>query len=312
MNLQQLEYIIAVDRYRHFAQAAEKVFVTQPTLSMMIQKLEQELGVQIFDRKRQPVEPTTEGREVINRAKQIMADVSRLREYTRELKHDISGELKVAVIPTLAPYLLPLFLKAFVEKHPAVKVHVRELVTNDIVLALKNGTIDVGILATPLHEPKLDEHPVFQEEFLAYSAPGEKLSKKKYVLPKDIDLAKLWLLEEGHCMRNQVFNLCELQKMEAATNRLHYEAGSLETLKNLVDNHNGITILPFLATLNLARKQQTQLRPFAQPKPVREISLVVNKNFARLSTLNALKLEIEKSLPKGMTRSAKRKVLEIS
>lgn len=311
MNLQQLEYIIAVDTYRHFAKAAEKVFVTQPTLSMMIQKLEQELGVQIFDRSRQPVETTPEGREVVDRAKQIIADVNRLKEYTRELKHDVSGELKIAVIPTLAPYLLPLFLKNFVERHPEVKVHVRELVTNDIVTSLKNGTVDIGILATPLHEIKLEEHPVFFEEFLAYAAPGERVSRKKYVLPKDIDLRKLWLLEEGHCLRNQVFNLCELKKMDVASDRLHYEAGSIETLKNLVDNHKGITILPYLATLNFSSKKRLQIREFAQPKPVREISLVVNRNFARMNTLKALKHEIEISLPKGMNVGSKKKVMEV-
>jgi LysR family transcriptional regulator, hydrogen peroxide-inducible genes activator len=311
MNLQQLEYIIAVDIHRHFARAAEKTHVTQPTLSMMIQKLEEELGIRIFDRSKQPVTPTPEGEEIIARAKQIMADVSRLKEYTKELKHEISGELKLAVIPTLAPYLLPLFIKSFVENHPLLKITIRELVTNDIITSLKNGDIDIGLLATPLHDPKLEEHPIFYEEFFAYVADEEKMSKKKYLLPNDIDLSKLWLLEEGHCLRNQVFDLCELKKKDFESDRLHYEAGSIETLKNLVDHHKGITILPHLATVDLNAKQKAKIREFGHPKPVREISLVVNKNFHRSSMLISLRTEIEKQLPSSILKTGKKRVLGV-
>src|SRR6267154_923798 len=311
MNLQQLHYIIAVDTHRHFAKAAEKTFVTQPTLSMMIQKLEEELGIRIFDRSNQPVVPTTEGEEVIARARQIMADVGLLKEFTQEHKHEVSGELKLSVIPTLAPYLLPLFLKSFVEKHPLLKTTIRELVTNDIIAALKNGDIDIGLLATPLNDSRLEEHAVFYEEFFAYAAAEEKVSRKKFLLPKDIDLSKLWLLEEGHCLRNQVFNLCELKKKDFESDRLHYEAGSLETLKNLVDHHNGITILPFLATLDLTKKQRAKIREFAPPKPVREVSLVVNKNFHRTRLLQALRTEIENQLPASIGEMQEKRVMEI-
>jgi LysR family transcriptional regulator, hydrogen peroxide-inducible genes activator len=311
MNFQQLQYIIAVDSHRHFAKAAEKTFVTQPTLSMMIQKLEEELGIRIFDRTKHPVAPTPAGEEVIKRARQIMADVSLLKEFTQELRHEISGELKLAVIPTLAPYLLPLFLKSFMERYPQLRISIRELVTTDIIASLKNGDVDVGLLATPLHDDRIEEHPVFYEEFFAYAAAAEKVSKKKYLLPRDIDLSKLWLLEEGHCLRNQVLNLCELKKKDFEHDRIHYEAGSIETLKNLVDHQDGITILPFLATLDLSRKQQEKIREFAHPKPAREISLVVNKNFHRTNLLQALKQEIEDQLPESLKKTGKRKVMEI-
>ncbi len=311
MNLQQLDYIIAVNTHRHFAKAAEKTFVTQPTLSMMIQKLEEELGIQIFDRSKQPVVPTQVGEEIIARAKQIMADVSRLKEFARQLKHEISGELKLAVIPTLAPYLLPLFLKSFADQNPLLKISIRELVTNDIIASLKNGDTDIGLLATPLHDDKLEEHPIFYEEFFAYVASTEKVSKKKYLLPKDIDLGKLWLLEEGHCLRNQVLDLCELKKKDFESDRLHYETGSIETLKNLVDHHQGITILPLLATLDLSKKQKEKIREFAYPKPVREISLVVNKNFHRTSLFKALQVEIERQLPATLGKADKKRVLDI-
>lgn len=313
MNIQQLEYILAVDTHRHFGTAASKSNVTQPTLSMMIRKLEDELDIRIFDRSKQPVEPTPEGRQIILRARQIMADVNHLKEFAKGLKSDVSGEIRIAIIPTLAPYLLPLFLPSFVEEHPTLRVNISELVTHDIIGALKNGDVDIGLLATPLHDSKLIEHPVFYEEFFAYTSTHEKASKKKYLLPKDIDLSKLWLLEEGHCFRNQVFNLCELKKMDIKSDRLHYQAGSLETLKNLVDHNKGITILPLLATKDLTSSQRKKIRSFAPPKPVREISLVVNSNYSRKSILEALKKAIENCMPdEVLFKNYKANILEIS
>jgi LysR family hydrogen peroxide-inducible transcriptional activator len=310
MNIQQLEYILAVDSARHFETAARKCNVTQPTLSMMIRKLEDELGIRIFDRTRQPIEPTPEGKEILFRARQIVADVTMLKEFAKGLKSEVSGEIRLAIIPTLAPYLLPLFLPSFVERYPQLRVKISELVTHDIIDALKHGDVDIGLLATPLHDPKLVEHPVFYEEFFAYTS-DESASKKKYLLPKDIDLSKLWLLEEGHCFRNQVFNLCELKMKDLESDRLHYQAGSLETLKNLVDHNKGITILPLLATRDLSKAQLKKIRSFAPPKPVREISVVVNSNYARKSILEALKKAIEDCMPPEAKLNKKSQVLEI-
>jgi LysR family hydrogen peroxide-inducible transcriptional activator len=298
MNLQQLEYIIAVDKYRHFATAAEKCFVTQPTLSMMIHKLEEELGVKIFDRSKQPVVPTKDGQEVIKRALLVVQQSHHLKNYADELKGEIRGELRLGIIPTLAPYLLPLFLKKFHENHPLLKIFVKEMITDDIVLKLKNGDLDMAIIATPTHEAGLEEHILFYEEFFVYASATEKLPKKKYVLPKQLSIQHLWLLEEGHCLRNQVFNLCELKKRDNET--LSYEAGSIETLINLVDYNGGITIIPGLAQQHLNPFQQKNLREFANPKPVREISLVVAKDFARKKLLSHLKNEIIVSVPKYM------------
>jgi LysR family transcriptional regulator, hydrogen peroxide-inducible genes activator len=310
MNLQQLEYIVAVDRYRHFARAAENSFVTQPTLSMMIQKLEEELGIKIFDRKKQPVVPTREGEEIILRAKQVLAEVAHLKEYAAEQKGEVTGELHLGIIPTLAPYLLPLFLRSFSQRHPNLKIYIKEMVTNDIVLKLKTGELDMGILATPLHEEQLKEHPLFYEEFFAYASKSEKLSAKKYLAPKEINLENLWLLEEGHCLRNQVFNLCELKKQEAENDNLHYEAGSIETLINLVDKYEGLTIIPHFATLNLTPGQKEKVREFAEPKPVREISLVVSESYPRRRLVEELQTVIKQVVPFGQD-SQKRSVLEI-
>ena len=296
MNLQQLEYIIAVDTYRHFATAAKKCFVTQPTLSMMIQKLESELEIKIFDRQ-QPVTPTPEGVEVIKRARQIVADAAGIKAYTAELKGEIKGEIHLGIIPTLAPYLLPLFLKSFTQKYPLLKVFIKEMVTDEIIVSLKNNSLDIGILATPLQEPLLTEQHLFYEEFFAYAAKNEKLPRKKYLLPDEINPNHLWLLEEGHCLRSQVFNLCELKNRDEQNNGLHYEAGSIETLINLVDKYEGITIIPGLAVTNLKPAQRNKVREFANPKPSRQISLVVNNNFPRKKVLQFLKAEILASIP---------------
>ena len=212
------------------------------------------------------------------------------------MKGEITGELHLGIIPTLAPYLLPLFLHAFTQKHPSLKIYIREMITNEIIAQLKAGALDMGLLATPLHEPLITEYPLFHEELFVYASRHEKLPKKKYLLPKEIDIHHLWLLEEGHCLRNQVYNLCELKKLQTETENLHYEAGSIETLINLIDRHEGITIVPYLATLHLKAGQKKNVREFANPKPVREISLVVSENFPRKKLLEHLKNEISSSL----------------
>jgi LysR family transcriptional regulator, hydrogen peroxide-inducible genes activator len=297
MNLQQLEYILAVDTYRHFAKASEKCFVTQPTLSMMIKKLEEELGLKIFDRSKQPVTPTPEGVEIINRARQILSETARLKAYAAELNGEVTGELRLGIIPTLAPYLLPLFLKSFTQKFPHLKIFITEMTTDEIILKLKSNELDMGLLATPLKEPLLKEEHLFYEEFFVYASQSEKLPRKKYLLPGEINVNHLWLLEEGHCLRNQIFNLCELKKQEASMENLHYGAGSIETLINLVDKHDGITIIPKLAVLNLKSAQKDKIREFSNPKPVREISLVVTDSFPRKKLLESLKNEIIKEIP---------------
>jgi LysR family hydrogen peroxide-inducible transcriptional activator len=297
MNLQQLEYIIAVDSQRHFAKAAEISFVTQATLSMMIKKLEDELGIKIFDRSKQPVTPTKEGEEFIARAKRVLAEVKRLKDFAEEVKGEIAGDIHLGIIPTLAPYLLPLFLKNFIKKYPRLNIFIKELITKHIIDNIKTGELDLGLVATPLNDPPIKEYPLFYEEFFAYSSKGENLPRKKYLLPQMIDFRRLWLLEEGHCFRSQVLNLCELKKKDVENENLHYEAGSIETLINLVDKYQGITIIPHLAALNLKSLQKNNVREFANPKPVREISIITGNNFARTKILERLKEEIVTKIP---------------
>lgn len=300
MTLSQLEYVVAVDTYRHFATAAKKCFVAQPTLSMQIRKLEEELGVKIFDRSKQPVVPTEVGMEIIRQARAVLKDAQRIGEIVTDKKGVLQGELRLAVIPTLAPYLIPLFLQGFLKKYPQVKCRISELTTEQIVLELKDNRIDAGLLATPLNDAGVREQPLFYEEFVVYVSKANPLYAKRYVLASDIDVHKLWLLEEGHCFRSQIFNLCELRKNTAEGNIFEYESGSVETLRRMVERSNGITILPELATLDLSPKQLTMVRYFKSPAPVREISLVTHRDFVKQRLIGALKEEVIASVPEKL------------
>lgn len=311
MTLTQLEYIIAVDTHRHFAAAANACFVTQPTLSMQVQKLEEELGVKIFDRSKQPVLPTENGLAIIEQARRIIAERDHLTELIETKKGVINGELKIGIIPTLAPYLLPLFIQSFTNKNPHIQLQIHELTTDLIIARLKDGRIDVGILVTPLHENGISEIPLFYEEMVAYVSKTNTAYKKTFVLPKDIDPSKLWLLEEGHCFRSQIMNLCELRSISTEHNHFAYEAGSLETLKKMVDLYDGITVLPELATLDLTAKQLQQIRHFKHPAPVREVSLAIHRNFVKRRLIDVLKQEIINCIPSKIKKNKKALVVPI-
>lgn len=311
MNLQQLEYIIAVDTWRHFSTAAEKCNVTQPTLSMMIQRLEEELEVKIFDRSKQPVVTTSIGSKVIEQARVILSEASQLKNLVRDQKGEVQGELHIGIIPTVAPYLLPLFLNGFLEKYPKVRLKISEITTDQILSQLEKQQIDAGILATPLKNPAVKEQPLFYEQFVVYASPGEKMMKKKYVLAEDINVNHLWLLEEGHCLREQVVNLCELKRKETQLQNLDYQAGSIETLRKMVDMNNGITILPELALRDLSAKQKNNIRYFKPPAPVREISVVTYRYFVKYNLIELLKSEIVKNIPAAMLSPDRKQITEL-
>lgn len=311
MTFVQLQYIIAVDTYRHFASAAKHCFVTQPTLSMQIRKAEDELGVKIFDRSKQPVIATELGAELIEQARKIMSEKNVLDELVQHRKGMITGELKVAIIPTLAPYLLPLFVQRFTKKYPLVRLVVNELTTGSVLAHLRSGRVDMGILATPLQEPGIKEHVLFYEELLAYVSKKNDAYKKSYMLPQDIDPDKLWLLEEGHCFRSQIVNLCELRKAGRESGHFEYEAGSIETLRRMVDMNDGITILPELATLGMIQKQLGQVRYFKKPAPMREVSIVVHRDFVKKKLIEILKDEIIASIPPKVLANKNKYVIPV-
>jgi LysR family hydrogen peroxide-inducible transcriptional activator len=311
MTLHQLEYIVAVDTYRHFGKAALHCFISQPSLSMQIQKLETELKITIFSRNSYPVIPTETGVLVIEQARKILAETGVIQELIQHQKKVVMGHIKLGIIPTLAPYLLPLFLHSFINKYPDVKISISELTTEKIIKRLKNGTLDAGIMATPLNETGLKEELLFYEEFVAYVSKKEKLFVKKYLLPGDIDVNKLWLLEEGHCLRNQVMNFCELQKTAAYEKHFDYETGSIETLKRFVEKNQGITLLPELATLDMGAAQKQMLRYFKNPAPAREVSIVTLKSFVKVKLIEIFKDEILRSLPPSVKKKKNQQLMEI-
>ena len=311
MTITQLEYVVAVDTYRSFVMAAEKCFVTQPTLSMQVQKLEEDLGVKLFDRTKQPVTPTEIGIEIIDQARVMLAESEKIREIITDRQKELSGELKVGIIPTVSPYILPKIISGFVQKYPAVKLIVWEQTTEEIIQQLKLGTLDCGILSTPLRESSLIEIPVFYENFVAYVSKHSKLSKKKSISPEDIDMEEIWVLNEGHCMREQVLNICQRRRATKGFLHFEYNTGSVETLKRMVDQNNGATILPELALAELNDKQLDKVRYFKSPEPAREVSIVIQKNFLKRRMIEALKNEILEFLPKRFKSKKKKEVMEI-
>ena len=310
MTLVQLEYILAVHTLKHFGHAAERCHITQPSLSMQVQKLERELGVQIFVRTN-PVTTTETGLVVVEQARKVLAQVSNLQELVDQEKGIVGGYIKLGVIPTLAPYLLPQFIQSFTKTYPQIRIGIHELTTEAIVRQLKNGSLDAGIMATPLNVPELKEEFLFNEEFVAYASRKEKIFNKKYLLPDDIDVKKMWLLEEGHCLRNQVMNLCALQRDASIEKHVDYAAGSIETLKRFVNKNGGITLLPELATLDMSSADKVKLRYFKKPAPVREISLISLKTFPKTRLLRLLKETILENLPEGMRRKGEVERLEV-
>lgn len=313
MTLIQLEYVVAVATYKSFVAAAEKSFVTQPTLSMQIQKLEDELGVKLFDRNRHPIVVTPVGAAIVEQAKKVLSECAKISEVIMQQQNMVSGVFRLAVIPTIAPYIIPPLLTNYVSQFPDVRLQVSEMETDKIVKALRDDEIDAGLVSTPLEESGIREYPIFEEAFVAYFAPDEKALSKRLITPKDIELDKIWLLNEGHCMRNQVINLCSDQVQRLQIGRpFKYESSNVETLRRMVDKNKGFTILPELAIQDFTEEQIERIRYFQDPEPVREVSLITNDHFVQISLLQSLLDEILKLIPEKMKLQKKnRKLLRI-
>jgi LysR family hydrogen peroxide-inducible transcriptional activator len=310
MTLTQLEYIVALDTHRHFVLAAEKCFVTQPTLSMQIQKLEEELGVKIFDRTKQPVIPTEIGSTIIVQARIVLREANMIRQLISDQKDTMTGELRIGIIPTLAPYLLPSLFKHMREKYPQLNLIIKETITEEVISDLKSNRLDCGLVVTPLNDISIKEYVLFYEELFVYVSKKNALYDKKYVLAGDIDPDQLWLLEEGHCFRSQVLNLCELRK--SSDFHFKYETGNIETLKRMVDKSDGITILPELAVMEFNTSQMKLVKRLKAPSPAREVSLVTHRDHIKTKHIQTLKEEILNIVPKQMQKLHSKKVVEIN
>lgn len=294
MTLQQLEYLLALDDCRHFVQAAEKCFVTQPTLSMQIQKLEDELGIKLFNRNHKPIKPTRAGSRVIARARRIIGEVRDLERFLDEEKESLEGEFRLGIIPTLAPYILPLFLPAFIRDYPQTRLKVLEMQTADIVVALKAETLDLGLLVSPLEDGNIREMHLFHEPFLLYLPDNHPLVESQLIQATRLDPRQMLILTEGHCFRNQVLNICK-DDSPTTTSGFFYESGSIETLKKMVDKGLGYTLVPQLSVDPLIH--DPKIKTFAPPVPVREIALATSFAFNRPKLLNTLAQCILSNLP---------------
>lgn len=310
ITITQLEYIVAVDEHRHFATAAEKCFVTQPTLSMQIKKLEEDLGVIIFDRSRHPVVPTDIGQKLIEQARVVLASAQRMMEIINEDKQEITGTLRIGIIPTLAPYLLPEFIGPYIRRHPGVQVEVEELVSEEIICRLKIDTLDAGIFVTPYRDDKIRTEPVFYEEMMIYAHPDHELLRMKSVEVKDIVASEIWMLGEGHCFRDQVINLCELSDVEQKTLPFGFESNSLETLMKIVDREGGFTLIPELLVREMSAEKRKQVRPFTGYTPLREVSVIYSRHYTKRKLISLLCEDIKSIVPPEMLSIERGTVVE--
>lgn len=297
MTLTQLEYVVAVDVFKSFVAAADSCFVTQPTLSIQIQKLEEELGVKIFDRSRQPIIATEVGERIIKQARVILTESKKIGELIQSEKGELSGELRLGVIPTIAPYLMPDVITAFMRQYPHVTLQIWEYTTERLIEDLKRGVLDCALLSTPINDPLIHEMPLFYERFVAYVSGESMLYKKRLLNANDIASEKLWLLNEGHCMRGQVLNFCNFKHNHCALGNFEYNTGSIETLKRMVDLNAGVTILPELSIASYDEDQMEHIRYFKSPEPVREISLVTTYNYVKKQAVASLKKVILDVIP---------------
>lgn len=309
MTLIQLEYIVAVDTYKSFIAASEKCFVTQPTLSIQIQKLEEELGVKIFDRSRQPVVATEIGARIIRQVRVILTESKKIEEIIQTEKGELSGEFRVGVIPTIAPYLMPGVISSFLQKYPNVVLQIWEHTTERIIEDLKMGFLDCGVLSTPIGDPTIHETPLFYENFVAYVSDDIDLYRRKVLSTEEIASEKLWLLNEGHCMRGQVLNICNYKYNQSSTAKFEYNTGSIETLKRMVDINSGVTILPELSIANYDEDQMEHIRYFKAPEPVREISVVTTYNYVKKQAVAKLKEEILGVVPNKFKTNKKKDII---
>jgi LysR family hydrogen peroxide-inducible transcriptional activator len=287
MTITQLKYVLAVAEHQNFTKAAQKTFVTQPTLSMQIQKLEEELDILIFDRSKKPIELTSVGKKIVNQARNIVNESERMQDVVDQEKGFIGGDFHLGIIPTIMPTLLPMFLKNFTNKYPKVHLKIEELTTDEIISKISEGHLDAAIAATPLEIPTIKERALYYEPFVGYIPQSHRLFSKKKIDGKDLDLDDILLLEDGHCFRDGVLNLCKASKLNP-DDTFQLESGSFETLIKLSNEGLGMTLLPYLHTLDLSEKQEKNLRYFNEPSPAREVSIIYSASELKMQIINAM------------------------
>lgn len=300
MTLQQMEYIVAVYRLRHFAKAAEHCGVTQPTLSSMIQKLEDELGLRIFDRSSQPVSPTPAGRLVVEQAWRVLVRANKIKDIVAEAKKSTRGQFRLGILPTIAPYLLPRFFPRLLAEHPETDVRISEMKTEAVKAALARGELDAAIVADIDGLDHFEMTELYFEQFVAYVSENDVLASTSPVRSSDLTDSFLWLLDEGHCFRDQIVRFCGIK--DGQTSRNVYSLGSIETFMRMVEGGRGITFIPELALYQLSDRQRALVHPFAIPIPTRRIVLLTTRTFVRHSMKKLITDCVRASVPQQMLK----------
>lgn len=312
MTLTQLSYIVAVDKYRHFATAARKTFITQPTLSMQIHKLEEELGQKIFDRSRTPVVPTPIGEKIISQAKKMLAEAKAIEDLARAQDHSLKGTFKIGIVSTVAPYLLPRFLHPFIQRYPETKLILEEGLTRDLVEAVADDRLDAALIASPPDQPNIFEQELYFEPFVSYVPEGHVHARLDRIDIDQINPEELLLLDEGHCFRDQAEKLCSRIR-NSVPNRIQFSSGNLETLRRLVEQGCGVTLLPYLAVeeeLEHPGQGKGRVVPFKEPQPSRRVRLVYSREYLSSTLIRALKKRILEQLPEELKEGGSRKIIE--
>ena len=299
MTITQLQYLIAVDNHRHFARAAEACFVTQPTLSMQIQKLEEELGVLLFDRSKHPVRPTSIGERLIEQARTVIHETDRMQQILQESKNQMDGTFKLGIIPTVSPSLVPRFVSKFHAKFPNIQLHIQEMRTEAILEKLRRDDLDAAIMATPLAEKGIIEKTLYYEPFMAFVPEGHRLGKESFVTNSELDIKDILLLNEGHCFRNSILNICN-ETGPKVPKPIDLESGNFDTLTRLSKKGFGMTLIPYMHAIDISKEDQQFVKPIADPKPSREISLVYSRAELKIKVINELHKIIRSSVPEKL------------
>lgn len=302
MTIQQLQYVVALDTYKHFVKAAESCFVTQPTLTLQVKKLEEEISLVLFDRSTQPLEVTPMGKVFVQKARRILREVEELKELVNNDRNQIDGTFTLGIIPTLSPYLLPLFIKDFIDEHPNTKLIVEELQSHEMIEMIKHRELDLGLLATPIDEADINETPIFYEPFLVYADTENDLLKQSKLDKTNLKPEGLWTLKKGHCFRNQTLNICDLASSERHRN-FEIDGGSIEVLKKMINEISGYTLIPELSYNE--ETDSNQIVKFHDPQPVREISIISHKHFNKELLITELRKSILKNTPDSFQKNTK-------
>lgn len=291
MTITQLHYVLAVAENKNFTKAAQKVFVTQPTLSMQIQKLEEELDVQIFDRTKKPIQLTETGQKIVQQARNIVNESDRIKDIVDQQKGFVGGIFKLGVIPTVMPTLLPMFINNFIKKYPKVKLKIEELNTDAIIERLREGHLDAAIAATPLDLEGIKENVLYYEPFVGYIPNSHRLHNNEKIDINDLDIDDMLLLEDGHCFKDGIINLCKSSR-NYDEDHFQLESGSFETLIKLSNEGLGMTLLPYLHTLDIKDSEKKNLKMFKDPVPAREVSLIYNRSELKIQIIEAIRSTI--------------------